>query len=62
MLSHNLPKMYINPIDPSIKFNLSFIYRKDKKRVPRIEKFLKSFYKFLDEKDYETRLKEKVIK
>lgn len=62
LLSHNLPKMYINPIDPSIKFNLSFIYRKDKKRVPRIEKFLKSFYKFLDEKDYETRLKEKVIK
>ena len=54
--------MYINPIDPSIKFNLSFIYRKDKKRVPRIEKFLNFFYKFLDEKDYETRLKEKVIK
>ena len=44
--------------DPEIKFDLSFVFRKGKEQIPRIESFFKSFDRYLNEKDYITRLSE----
>lgn len=64
-----LPKSYIEanrpkeghytvPFDPSIYYQLAFVYRKDKEMIPRITTFLDEFDRYTKEKDYAARLKE----
>ncbi|AEV95202.1 LysR family transcriptional regulator [Pediococcus claussenii] len=48
---------YFAKFDPAIKFDLSFIFRKDKDTIPRISNFLEQFYIYLDETDYMERLR-----
>ncbi|CAM2812915.1 LysR family transcriptional regulator [Dellaglioa algida] len=50
--------LWTSHFEPEIKFDLSFVFRKDKDEIPRNEHFLNAFDQFLDEKDYMTRLKE----
>ena len=55
-------KMNTALFDPKIEFELSFVYRKGKELIPRIDSFLTDFDKYLDEKNYVTRLTELVQK
>ncbi|TPR13911.1 MULTISPECIES: LysR family transcriptional regulator [Apilactobacillus] len=50
---------WVSKMTPNIKFDLAFVYRKNKRLIPRIGNFLDQFDKFLEEKDYLSRLKEK---
>ncbi|KRL74098.1 LysR family transcriptional regulator [Ligilactobacillus saerimneri DSM 16049] len=45
-------------LDPEIKFDLAFVFRKGKDQIPRIANFLKAFDNYLTEKDYVSRLKD----
>lgn len=48
--------MHAVPFEPNIKFDLSFVYRKDKSEIPRIASFLQAFDTYLADKNYLTRL------
>lgn len=63
-----LPKSYIDahpldknqqmlPFNPPITYTLDFVYQKEKKMVARVNRFFRYFDKFLEEKDYASRLK-----
>lgn len=49
---------WVNKLNPNINFDLAFVYRTNKRSIPRIESFLSSFDQFLAEKDYLSRLKD----
>ncbi|MEJ1324033.1 LysR family transcriptional regulator [Latilactobacillus sakei] len=44
--------------DPTIQFELAFVFRKEKEDIPRIDSFFREFNLYLEEKDYLTRIKE----
>lgn len=50
-------KLYQTPLEPAITSDLSFVYRGDKEKIPRIEDFLNEWDKFLDKMSYVDRLK-----
>ncbi|MFL2099898.1 LysR substrate-binding domain-containing protein [Desemzia sp. FAM 23991] len=63
-----LPKSYIDahplendqqmlPFDPPITYTLAFVYQKEKRTLDRVNQFFTYFDKFLEEKDYASRLK-----
>ncbi len=63
MVNIDLKKMtdediWVSEFDPTIKFDLKFVYRKNKNEIPRIGRFLAKFDEFLDQKDYLSRLAE----
>ncbi|MFD1126189.1 LysR substrate-binding domain-containing protein [Lentilactobacillus raoultii] len=48
--------IFVSEFDPKIKFDLKFVYRKNKNEIPRIGRFLSKFDEFLNSKDYLSRL------
>ncbi|APX72843.1 LysR family transcriptional regulator [Companilactobacillus allii] len=50
-------KLYQTPLEPSVSSELSFVYREDKEKIPRIKEFLGEWDNFLDERNYIDRLK-----
>lgn len=50
---------WVSKLNPNINFDLAFVYRHNKRAIPRVSAFLSSFDEFLREKDYSSRLKEK---
>lgn len=48
--------------EPKIKFDLAFVYRTEKKDIPRIDKFLTEFSNYLEDRDYFKRLDDIVAK
>ncbi|TGD22658.1 LysR family transcriptional regulator [Companilactobacillus suantsaicola] len=50
-------KLYQTPLEPAITSDLSFLYREDKEKIPRIEDFLSEWDNFLEEMSYIDRLK-----
>lgn len=50
-------KLYQTPLEPAISSDLSFVYREDKEKIPRIEDFLNEWDNFLDKMSYVDRLK-----
>lgn len=46
------------PFESNINFDLAFVYRTNKKMIPRVGSFLDEFDAFLDEEDYLSRLKD----
>lgn len=50
-------KLYQTPLEPAITSDLSFVYRRDKEKIPRIEDFLNEWDNFLDKMSYVDRLK-----
>lgn len=60
VLAHNnkQDKLWTALFEPEISFDLSFVFRKDKDQIPRIEHFLRAFEDYLTEKDYISRLTE----
>lgn len=52
-LSHqNQINMYHADFDPAISFDMAFVYRHDKSKIPRIARFFKEWDEFFQEKDY----------
>ncbi|MFT9210233.1 MAG: LysR family transcriptional regulator, partial [Lentilactobacillus hilgardii] len=47
--------IFVSEFDPKIKFDLKFVYRKNKNEIPRIGRFLSKFDEFLNTKDYLSR-------
>lgn len=45
------------PFSPAVKFELSFIYRNEKVKIPRIQNFISKWEEFLAQESYESRLK-----
>ncbi|KRL01517.1 LysR family transcriptional regulator [Liquorilactobacillus capillatus] len=61
VLAHNnskKEKLWTALFEPEISFDLSFVFRKDKDQIPRIQHFLKAFEEYLVKKDYISRLTE----
>ncbi|KRM97469.1 LysR family transcriptional regulator [Liquorilactobacillus aquaticus DSM 21051] len=61
VLAHNngkKEKLWTALFEPEISFDLSFVFRKDKDQIPRIQHFLRAFENYLTEKDYISRLTE----
>ncbi|GEP18706.1 LysR family transcriptional regulator [Pediococcus argentinicus] len=57
VIAHVMPEgTYSAKFDPAIKFDLSFVYRKDKDQIPRINNFLEEFESYLSKKNYVDRL------
>jgi len=50
-------KLYQTPLEPAISSDLSFVYREDKEKIPRIQEFLNEWDNFLDKMSYIDRLK-----
>lgn len=50
-------KLRAIPFEPAIDMDLSFVFRKETRKVPRIEHFLTYFDLFLEDEDYISRLK-----
>ncbi|PMD69835.1 LysR family transcriptional regulator [Companilactobacillus nuruki] len=50
-------KLYQTPLEPAVSSDLSFIYREDKEKIPRIQEFLNGWDEFLDKMSYIDRLK-----
>lgn len=50
-------KLYQTPLEPAISSDLSFVYREDKEKIPRIQEFLNEWDNFLDKMGYIDRLK-----
>lgn len=48
--------MYSAQFEPGIKFDLAFVFRKDKDEIPRVGRVLNAFDQYLAEQDYTTRL------
>lgn len=44
------------PFEPPIKMNLSFIYRKEKLKIPRVKHFFETFFTYIEDEDYLSRL------
>lgn len=44
-------------LEPKVQFDLSFVYRKNKDEIPRIDYFLEEFDKYLADEDYLTKLR-----
>ena len=49
---------WVARLNPNINFDLAFVYRSNKKMIPRVGSFLDEFDAFLDEEDYLSRLKD----
>ncbi|CAM3148268.1 LysR family transcriptional regulator [Lactiplantibacillus plajomi] len=49
-------KLHTISFEPAIKFDLNFVFRKDKDQIPRIKNFLEEFDTYLRSEDYITRL------
>lgn len=49
-------KTFATQFEPSVKFDLSFVYRTDKSEIPRIANFLTAFDEYLAGHGYEERL------
>ncbi|ANK59492.1 LysR family transcriptional regulator [Loigolactobacillus backii] len=45
------------PFDPAIRFDLAFVFRKEKNQIPRIANFLSGFDQYIATEDYISRLK-----
>ncbi|WP_125714058.1 LysR family transcriptional regulator [Companilactobacillus kedongensis] len=57
-LAHeSLIKLYQTPLEPAISSELSFVYREDKEKIPRINEFFEEWSNFLDKVGYIERLK-----
>ncbi|WP_290034100.1 LysR family transcriptional regulator [Ligilactobacillus cholophilus] len=56
--NNGIKKMHTASFDPKIQFELSFVYRKGKEKIPRIENLLNEFDNYLAKKDYVSRLTE----
>ncbi|EHO51118.1 LysR family transcriptional regulator [Lentilactobacillus kisonensis] len=61
LLNLDLNKMtdddiWVTEFDPKIRFDLKFVYRKNKNEIPRIGRFLSKFDDYLAKKDYLSRL------
>lgn len=56
--AHELGKTF-NPLpfEPALRFELSFVYRRDKEEIPRIAKFFAEFEQYMENLDYISRLK-----
>ncbi|KRN34004.1 LysR family transcriptional regulator [Lactobacillus selangorensis] len=50
--------LYALPFEPAINFKMSFVFRRDKNHIPRIEHFLTAFDQFLADDDYVSRLQQ----
>ncbi|GEK27755.1 LysR family transcriptional regulator [Furfurilactobacillus siliginis] len=48
--------MHAAQFEPAIKFDLAFVFRKDKDEIPRVGRLLEAFDQYLADKDYITRL------
>ncbi|MCH4172491.1 MAG: LysR family transcriptional regulator [Lactobacillus sp.] len=46
------------PFEPSIKFQMQFIFRRDKLAIPRVARFFDAWDKYFAETDYNTRLQQ----
>ncbi|BBF74316.1 transcriptional regulator [Lacticaseibacillus paracasei] len=55
-------KAYAIAFDPAIRFEISFVYRKEKADIPRISNFFQTFDDYLKEKDYLSRVSENRVK
>jgi len=53
----SMVKLYQTPLEPAISSDLSFVYREDKEKIPRIQEFLSEWDNFLDNASYIDRLK-----
>lgn len=51
-------QLYTASFEPKIEFQLSFVFRKGKEKIPRIDNLLEEFENYLSEKDYVSRLTE----
>ncbi|TAR28525.1 LysR family transcriptional regulator, partial [Lactiplantibacillus plantarum] len=49
-------KLHTLSFEPAIKFDLNFVFRKDKDQIPRIKNFLDEFDAYLRTEDYISRL------
>ncbi|WP_125766464.1 LysR family transcriptional regulator [Lapidilactobacillus wuchangensis] len=47
-------KMEATAFDPAINFDMAFVYRQDKAKIPRIARFFKEWDAFFAEKNYQT--------
>lgn len=56
--AHADEEIGILSFDPAIKFEMDFVFRKDKQEVPRIKAFFDAFDVYLSEKSYDQHLKE----
>ncbi|AKP66547.1 LysR family transcriptional regulator [Companilactobacillus ginsenosidimutans] len=50
-------KFYQTPLEPVISSELTFVYRDDKDKIPRIKQFFNEWDSFIDKKSYTDRLK-----
>lgn len=50
-------KYYRTPLEPAISSDLTFVYRDDKDKIPRINEFFTEWDKFINKKSYIDRLK-----
>ncbi len=53
---------YAVAFDPAISFELAFVYRKGKDEIPRVAQFLEGFDRYLETKDYLSRVAENRVK
>ncbi|QEA32367.1 LysR family transcriptional regulator [Secundilactobacillus malefermentans] len=53
----NLKNTWTAKFDPNIHFDLAFVFRKGKDKIPRIGRFLAQFDEYLKSEDYFSRLK-----
>ena len=56
--NYGIDRMASAFFNPKIEFELSFVFRKGKERIPRISNLLEEFDKYLVQKDYISRLTE----
>lgn len=50
-------KYYQTPLEPAISADLTYVYREDKDKIPRIKEFFNEWDEFLSKKSYTDRLK-----
>ncbi|WP_125708667.1 LysR family transcriptional regulator [Companilactobacillus zhongbaensis] len=50
-------KYYQTPLEPAISADLTYVYREDKDKIPRIKEFFNEWDEFLSNKSYTDRLK-----
>ena len=56
--NYGIDRMASAFFNPKIEFELSFVFRKGKERIPRISNLLDEFDEYLVQKDYISRLTE----
>ncbi len=59
---HNYIHAYAATFEPSVNFELSFVYRKGKDQIPRIAQFLQAFDEYFASEDYLSRLAKNRVK